>query len=388
MRPSRLFGTLEMPGQKAYPSKDIEYGKFNPDQGVFEIKQALIRPKTSTGRLWNEFGKDLPKNTTDQFPEVSPAELMKGNWRKLSKATGSMNFDARASNPEMITGFGILPNYPFEEMVKSLISHPNAFVRDTAEPRRLAPMAEPTAMLAMAQQKKEKYGADKIQTLVEAGFSEEQIGRAIDAMEARDIERVLQNPSMINEAKVAKMLEEKFDKREVRDRVNQAEGGEGLGAATSIAGPGVTAYSAGAAFADTTILPQKTGMQRMMYEKYRKQILNPTEFLKTMKFTSAKARVTERKPKDRFTLTGMEVAEEKQIEVSIEKQGVAGGVGSGPGGEATFAVAIKKDGRGRPGVPKPAEQKMKIGQSVSLTAAKKKVSTQIKLEEMGFGKTM
>jgi hypothetical protein len=263
---SELFGNLEGPGFKGFPSKSGTFltGKennLNPDQGVFEIKSARIRSKLSTGRAWNEFGKEMPLSSMDASPHLKKPF-------PVSKGTGAFDVGKKATNPEMITGFGFLPNYPEEERIKELLNKPvvlgkeSVFYKEQVAPKREEPMYE-----GLYDTHRDKYIEQKFNRLAKLGFSEEMIQEAIREEAKRDITKALQNPNLMKEAEMSSLIEETYERWvTARNSLKTGENAVGIGGGSSIQNPGVTAYNAAAAVASQTVPVVKTGAQRMRRE--------------------------------------------------------------------------------------------------------------------------
>lgn len=325
MRASHLFGTLEMPGQKAYPSKDIDYGMVNPSQGIFEVKQALVRKKTSTGRLWNEYKESLPVDKMDIYPKRDYS-----NEYPLSKATGSLITDAKASNPETITSHGYLPTYPEEEFIKGMLEKEIIPRADKAEARKffggikMEKVKELPRDFKLAEKIKSKFDTTNIEKLKKLGFSDELISDAIKKEAEKDLAMVLEKPGMFQEAQIASAIQTAYENYVLSKVEKTGENAAGIGAGGDTQNPSVRAY-AGAAQAAEFPAPVKsnTGIARLakqLGEEERAEYLNPAA-------------------------------------ATVSNAALAGGgasIGTGPSGSSTFeeraTAAIKK--RGAPPGPR------------------------------------
>jgi hypothetical protein len=339
MRASHLFGTLELPGQKAYPSKDNEYGIFNPSQGIFEVKDALVRKKTSTGRLWNEYGDNLPIDKVDIYPKREY-----GSAFPLSKPTGSLFTDKKASNPEMITGFGFLPEYPEDGRIKDMLEGVNRR-QERAEakeffggirmdevkglPAEFGVGIESQKIITSTfdetnlQKYRTKYDDKTIDKLKRLGFTDETIGQAIRKEAEKDLAMVLENPGMFKEAEIASAIQSAYENYMLNKRAKTGENAGGIGAGGDTQNPGVRAYAAPAQLAENPVpVKSNTGISRLARElgqEARAENINP------------------------YASTVSNVA----------AAGGGGGasVGTGPGGKASFeetVLASMKKGGGRP----------------------------------------
>lgn len=353
MRASHLFGTLEMPGQKAYPSKDIEYGMFNPSQGMFEVKQALVRKKTSTGRLWNEYNENLPVDKMDIYPKRDYS-----NEYPLSKPTGSLFTDKKATNPEMITGFGYLPNYPDEARIKGLLEREAVPRADKAAAREFfggikaeelkgipdvmkidveaQKIVKSTFDETNIQKLSSRFNEAQIEKLKRLGFSDETIGEAIRKEAEKDLAMVLEKPGMFKEADIASAIQTAYENYILSKKAKTGENAAGIGAAGDTQNPGVRANAGPAEVAQAQIdnnfapLPVKTGVDRM------KALMTISD------------KISERVSKKKaFDMLKLAVQNQREATLnnykptSASNVAAAGGggedVGTGPGGTATFS---------------------------------------------------
>ena len=349
---SELYGVLEMPGFKGFPSKNQTLltgrdNNLNPDQGVFEIKTALVRHKLSNGRLWNEYGKELPFNTFDKSPHVKQPF-------PLSEPTGALGVDRRATNPEMITGFGMLPYYPEEERIKAMLDLPRKPIPDSVFTRKIY-QARPKLFDAQevkqkAETHREKFSADRLNRLAHLGFSEETIGKAIQEEAQRDVLKALQNPGLFNEAEISAAIQDTYEKWVTRrNMVKTGENAAGIGGASSIQNPGVTANNAFVAVASGGQLPTRSGLARIRAELMKEGL----------------------KAKREHYFGGLSENASGDGSIADVLAGVASGIGTGPGGETSFAragiegIEVRRR-RGRPlGLKESEETKLKRRETIA-----------------------
>lgn len=238
MRASHLFGTLEAPGQKAYPSKDIDYWKLNPKQPV-QIETMKIQKKLSNGLVWTHPGKDMPLTTTDTFPRLNP----EGTWRHLSQGTGSFGAEFKASNPETITSFGILPSYPEEEAMRAaLMSRPKVMAEKVAA-REEYPKAPAPEFQVGAGRIGTKFTPEKIQRLVDMGIPEELIGKTIEAELQKDLMTYLNNPALLAEVQTTEAIQNAYEKFVAGKMGKTGENASGGAPGSGAQNIGVRAYS-------------------------------------------------------------------------------------------------------------------------------------------------
>jgi hypothetical protein len=239
MRPSHLFGTLEAPGQKAYPSKDFDYYNLNPKQPG-QVTQVTIQKKLSNGLVWAHPGKDLPLTTMDTYPKLDPSKT----WRKLSQGTGSFGSEFKASNPETITSFGIMPTYPEEEAMRMALNARPRIMAMEVGAREEYPKAPAPEFKVGAGRIGTKFSPEKIQQLVDMGIPEELIGKTIEEELKKDLMSYLNNPALLAEVQTTEAIQniyEKFVANRVMKTGENAPGGAPGSGSQNI---GVRAYSA------------------------------------------------------------------------------------------------------------------------------------------------
>jgi hypothetical protein len=251
---------------------------------MFEVKQALVRKKTSTGRLWNEYGDNLPVDKVDKYPKREYGAAF-----PLSKATGSLFVDKKASNPEMITNFGYLPKYPEEDRIMSMLEREAVPRADKAEAReffggikmeevRTLP-AEFGVGVESQQIISRKFNEANIEKLKGLGFSDALIAEAIKKEAERDLAMVLEKPDMFKETQIASAIQTAYENYILSKTAKTGENATGLVANSLVQNPGVRAY-AGAAQEAEMFKPVvgKTGLARLVRElgeEERKEYLNP-----------------------------------------------------------------------------------------------------------------
>lgn len=237
MRASHLFGTLEAPGQKAYPSKDIDYWKLNPKQPS-QIEQVTVQKKLSNGRVWT-MGGEMPLTTTDTFPRLNP----EGTWRHLSQGTGSFGSPFKASNPETITSFGILPTYPEEEAMKAaLMSRPKVMAQQVGAREEFPKAEKPEFALPKISS---KFTPEKLEKLAAMGIPEELIGKAIEEELKKDMMAFLNNPALLAEVQTTEAIQQIYEKYVIKQKslkTGENAGGDAPGAGAQ--NVGVRAYAA------------------------------------------------------------------------------------------------------------------------------------------------
>jgi len=271
MRPSKLFGVLETPGQKAYPSAVFGYNDVNPPQPVFE-QGSLIGKVLTNGQKWVQHGKQMPQDSTD-FKKLDPYN---SNWRRQPlDTTGTLKAQGKASNPDMIFMPGILPKYPLEEEIKMMLNKQDNHKAPgrVEEPKMYMTMLkQPELVNGMYQKRKIAYDNTKINALMAEGYSEEQISKAIAEEEQKDILRILKAPgsAAMTEAKIDKAVETAFSARRVAMEPTtgtNAEGIEGDSGTQNVSVQMANRFVADAFISDlmTSVLA-KTGTQARMKE--------------------------------------------------------------------------------------------------------------------------
>lgn len=246
MRPSRLFGTLELPGQKAYPSKDFDYFNNNPPQ-PFQKQENIVKPYLSTGQPWNHPSQPMPKDTVDKFPHNKPGT----NWKRLSTATGSLKQTAKASNPEMIMNVpGELPLFPDEIKIKAALDGGKVREPSLAKAREVFGGIKMDAIQEvpdLGAKYSESLNEARIQQLRNFGFPEELINEAIREEAKRDVIQALKNPALMTQAKLMAAIEKASEVNEIKN-ADRRSGEQALGYAASSPGAnaGTRAYAAAA----------------------------------------------------------------------------------------------------------------------------------------------
>lgn len=238
MRPSHLFGTLEAPGQKAYPSKDIDYWNLNPKQQG-QVTQVTIQKKLSNGLVWNHKG-DMPLSTMDKYPKLDPTKT----WRHLSQGTGSYGAEFKASNPETITSFGILPSYPEEEAMRMALNARPKIMAEAVSAREEYPKAPAPEFKAGAGKIGTKFSPEKIQQLVDMGIPEELIGKTIEEELKKDLMSYLNNPGLLAEVQTTEAIQNVYEKYVAGKGLKTGENSPGDAPGAGSQNLGVRAYSA------------------------------------------------------------------------------------------------------------------------------------------------
>lgn len=267
---SHLFGNLEMPGFKGFPSKNgtMMTGRDNnvvPDQGIFEIKSALVRPKLNNGRMWNEYGKELPSMAPlDKYPKIKPGQPF-----PLSNPTGALNDVGKASNPEMITGFGFMPSYPEEERIKDMLAKPPKLGKESVfYKEREAPIREEPVYEGVFDERREKYQEARLNQLAAMGFSEDMIAEALIEEQKRDLAKAIVSPNLMNEAKLGSEIERVYENWVTkRNMMKTGENAAGITGSAGVQNPGVRAYDSFASnAAGGGPIQVKSGVQRLRAE--------------------------------------------------------------------------------------------------------------------------
>ena len=240
MRPSRLFGTLEAPGQKAYPSKDMDYHNLNPKQPT-QITQVTIQKKLSNGLVWAHPNQAMPLTTMDKYLMLDPQKT----WRHLSQGTGSFGADFKANNPETITSSGILPRYPDEEKMRAMLDSRPRVMAQAVDAKQTFPMAEkPEISLPKLSS---KFTPDKLKRLADMGIPEELIGKAIEEELKKDMMTFLNNPALLAEVQTTEAIQQIYEKYVMNKRsmkTGENAGGDAPGAGAQNVGVRIGANAA------------------------------------------------------------------------------------------------------------------------------------------------
>lgn len=257
---SRVHGFFE--GLNIAVNEPSFGGYIVPDLGTFKTPQVLVKQQLANGQAW--FHKEAaPREDLAQpkysfkngAPVVIPEAMKKG-------LNGLAAFNAMPPPPE--------PYYPEDERVKALA----AGNQDRAyyEFEKHHPPVEPLGFVDEAVQNlqlKSKYSPETFDRLVQLGFSEDDIAKAVQDEVMKDIRAVLDNPraytSQIDSAAALETMYEKWKTARTAPRSNQATGG------------GTTNpnnFRAAGTLGENRPLLAKTGAQRIRIES-QKGTLSP-----------------------------------------------------------------------------------------------------------------
>jgi hypothetical protein len=298
MRPSRLYGTLEAPGQKSYPSKTVDYGINNPEPGQIATPAMTFLRKLPNGQVWKQYDTNLPKENIDGPEQERHAP------GKMPKMT--------VSGIDGLTTYGILPTYPDIEAVREALTNPPPPRKiEYVEAPETFPFAPPKIELGKGLTS--KFSVSKIEQLKSLGFTEQMINDAIQDEMKKDIRAVIDNPSMFREAEVAAQIERTWEQYRISQQPNSGESGAGLASGSGVQNAGVRSYSAAAAAA------QRAEFAAPSVERGR-MIAARVAQLETIKRPPPAA------DEDYQSLSLSAAA------AAASSYGVAGGIGAGPGG--------------------------------------------------------
>lgn len=257
MSKSKLHGFFE--GLNISSNQPTFGGQIIPDLGSFNIPTALVRHKLNNGQQWNHPAMDLPRletkypcyNFNNGIPVVPPKDLM-----EELRGQASTSFNLTPAK---------LPMYPEDMRIKSKVD------RDQAEEYRQTeqhhPAVEPPGFLKEAEEAmrmKPKYTPEQFDRLIQLGFTEEMIAKAVEEELNEDIKNVLKNPSAYTrELDAAASLDKIYETWKIRR--DTARTGTNISQGTAYANP--NNYRAAGTY-DENILPMRasTGIARMRME--------------------------------------------------------------------------------------------------------------------------
>jgi hypothetical protein len=176
---SHLYGILEAPGFKGFPSKSVDSLAYEATANMKVVNAAArVGKKLSNGRTWTEYGKPLPKDT---FPNLKEPQ---------------QGFVKKFTNPEVLMSDARPPTYPDEQRTRAWLAkqyEKEQFIaaRDSFDfkPSQDNPFHK----------KKELINEKKLKKLLELGFTEEQIKKVVDAEAEDDIRNILNRPELYRE---------------------------------------------------------------------------------------------------------------------------------------------------------------------------------------------
>jgi hypothetical protein len=257
MSKSKLHGFLE--GLNIASNQPTFGGQIIPDLGSFNIPTALVRHKLNNGQEWNHPAMDLPRLET-KFPHYSfdkgvPLTYPKDLMEELrGQASTALNLTPAK-----------LPMYPEDMRIKAKVD------RDQGEEYRQTeqhhPAVEPPGFLKEAEEAmrmKPKYTPEQFDRLIQLGFTEEMIAKAVEEELNEDIKNVLKNPSAYTrELDAAASLDKIYETWKIRR--DTARTGMGVSEGTATANP--NNYRAAGTYSEN-ILPMRasTGIARMRME--------------------------------------------------------------------------------------------------------------------------
>lgn len=251
---SKLHGFFE--GLNIASNQPTFGGQIIPDLGSFNIPSALVRHKLNNGQEWNHSAKELPRLET-KYPHYSfnngvPLTYPKDLMEELrGQASTALNLQPAT-----------LPKYPEDLRIKALAEHNEEEVYRQTE--RQHPPVEPPQFLKEAEEAmrmKPKYTPEQFDRLIQLGFTEEMIAKAVEEELNEDIKRVLKNPNAYTrELDTAASLDKVYESWKIRR--DTAKTGTNISQGTAYANP--NNYRAAGTY-DENIRPLKitTGLARL-----------------------------------------------------------------------------------------------------------------------------